>query len=99
MDTDGPARQVVIAGNPGAEDTRALIAEFHRRFLPRDVLLVSGAGAAHESLAKLAPFTRSLVPIEGRAAAYVCVDQSCRLPVTDPAEFGALLDAPAASGH
>jgi len=97
MDLDGPSRHVVIAGDPAADDTRALMTEFHRRFLPRDVLLVTGAGAARESLARLAAFTRPLAPVEPKATAYVCVNYSCRLPVTEPADLGALLDAPAES--
>ena len=36
----GPVRHVVVAGDPEAADTRALIHEYERRFLPRDLLLV-----------------------------------------------------------
>ncbi len=87
-----PARHVVIAGNPESADTRALLHEFDRRFLPRDLLLLSDGGERSRRLADLAPFAASLTAREGRAAAYVCVSRECRLPVTDPGGLGALLD-------
>jgi hypothetical protein len=88
----GPARHVVVAGDPRAADTQALLAEFDRRFLPRDLLLVADGAERSRGLADLAPFAAALTPQGGRAAAYVCVDHACRLPVTEAREFGALLD-------
>jgi hypothetical protein len=87
-----PPRHVVVAGDPQAAATRALIREFDRRFLPRDLLLVADGAEYSRRLADLAPFAAALTPQEGRPAAYVCVDQACRLPVTEPREFAALLD-------
>jgi len=87
-----PPRHVVVAGEPGAEDTRALVREFERRFLPRDLLLVVDGGERSRRLANLVPFAASLTPVGGRATGYVCVHYACRLPVTDAREFAALLD-------
>jgi uncharacterized protein YyaL (SSP411 family) len=86
-------RHVVIAGRRDAADTRALIAEFDRRFLPHDLLLLRD----DERLAALAPFTAPLAPRDGRATAFVCVDYTCRLPALDPVEFAAQLDAPSSN--
>ncbi|HVP14705.1 MAG TPA: hypothetical protein VMS88_04115, partial [Terriglobales bacterium] len=88
----GPPRHVVVAGRPEAEDTRALVREFRRRYLPRDLLLLSDGGERSRRLATLAPFAATLAPAGGRATAYVCVDYACRLPVTDVNEFAAQLD-------
>jgi hypothetical protein len=88
----GPVRHVVVAGDPGAAGTRALIREFDRRFLPRDLLLVADGAERSRRLADLAPFAAALTPRAGRPAAYVCLDHACRLPVTDAREFAALLD-------
>ena len=89
----GPSRQVVIAGQRDAPDTRALLAVFERRFRPADELVLVD-GASRTALARLAPFTATLQPLEGRAAAFVCVDYACRLPVTDADAFAAQLDSP-----
>jgi uncharacterized protein YyaL (SSP411 family) len=84
----------VIAGDPAAADTRALIGVFESKLRPHDLLLVADGGAGQRRLAAIAPFTEPLVRTGGRATAYVCVDYSCRLPVTDPAAFAARLDEP-----
>jgi hypothetical protein len=85
-------RHLVIAGKADASDTRAMIAEVDRRFLPHDVVLLADGGAHQKALARLAPFVAPLVPQGGRATAYVCVDLACRLPTTDPRAFAAQLD-------
>ncbi|NOT34287.1 MAG: thioredoxin domain-containing protein [Candidatus Eisenbacteria bacterium] len=90
---ESPPRHVVIAGDPVHADTRALIAEHARRYLPHDRLLVTGSAAAHERLAVVAPFTASLVAREGRATAYVCENFVCQMPIQDPRAFAAQLDA------
>ena len=75
MDLEGATpRHIVIAGDTGREDTRAMVGEFNRRFLPHDELLVADGGARQAALAKLAPFIAPLTAPRGKAAAYVCVD-------------------------
>ena len=86
-----PPRHVVVAGDPAEPRTRALITEFDRRYLPHDLMLLAGSGSARP-LDSLVPWTASLAPPGGEAAAFVCVDYACRLPIHDPAAFGAILD-------
>jgi len=85
-------RHVVIAGRAESADTRAMIAEFDRRFLPHDALLFAGGGEGQKRLAALAPFVAPLVAKDGRATAYVCVDYACRLPTTEARALAAQLD-------
>jgi uncharacterized protein YyaL (SSP411 family) len=82
----------VIAGKAGAPDTRALVDEFNRRYLPGDQLLLASEGESQKRLAGLAPFTATLKPKDGKATAYVCIDYACRLPTTDRATFAAQLE-------
>ncbi len=90
-------RQVVIAGEPSAERD-ALLAVTQRDFRPFDEVLVVD-DAARADLARLAPFEAGLGPIDGRPAAYVCVDHACRLPVTEPEALAKLLaESPRATG-
>ena len=88
-----PSREVVIAGRPGGEDTAAMIEVLRRSYLPNLTLLLRPEGEEAPEIAEIAPFTREMRAIDGRAAAYVCTGFSCRRPVTDPQELAALLDA------
>jgi uncharacterized protein len=79
----GPTREVVIVGDPAAEDTRAMLAVVHGAFTPNKVLLVKPLTGA-EALVKLAPYIEAQTALEGRATAYVCENFACQAPTTDP---------------
>ncbi|MGH7724554.1 MAG: thioredoxin domain-containing protein [Candidatus Eiseniibacteriota bacterium] len=91
-----PPRHVVIAAGAGgleaqASGTRPLIRAFQKRFRPRDFLVVVEAGERQARLARLMPWLSSLAPASGSAAAFVCENYSCRLPVTAADELDRLL--------
>ena len=71
--------QIVIAGEPGADDTRALHAAAIRAPAVARVVTVVPPGT---ELPRSHP-AHGKGPVEGRAAAYVCVGQTCSLPATD----------------
>jgi uncharacterized protein YyaL (SSP411 family) len=81
----GPVAQVAIAGDPQAADAAALVAEARRRYLPNAVLAVGGEDEV--------PLLTGRSRIEGRAAAYVCRNFACNLPVTSAEELGRQLEA------
>ena len=83
-------RHCVIAGEPGP-DRHALVAEFRAAYRPFDELLIVDE-ASRPRLARLAPFAASLQPVAGKATAFVCLDHTCQLPVTDPAAFRAQIE-------
>jgi hypothetical protein len=87
-----PSREVVIAGDPGAEETKALLAVLTRSYLPGLTILLR-RDEEGEAMAALVPFTRHMGTLAGRAAAYVCAGFACRPPVTDPRALQALLQA------
>ena len=86
-----PSLEIVIAGRSGADDTEALLAEVRSSYLPQAVTLLVEPGAAGDIIRKIAPFTENHVPIDGKAAAYVCRDYACKMPTTDPDELARLL--------
>ena len=88
----GPSFEVVIAGDPAAADTRAMLRAFQGRFAPNLVLLLRPPGDA-PAIAELAPFTLDQTSRGGKATAYVCRNYACRAPTTDVAQALANLDA------
>jgi uncharacterized protein YyaL (SSP411 family) len=86
--------QVVIAGTRTAADTAALRAEAARHYLPFAVVIPVEPGAGPRALGSMMPFVASMTPRDGRAAAYVCREFTCRQPVTDPRQLEAELRIP-----
>jgi uncharacterized protein YyaL (SSP411 family) len=86
----------VIAGEPGSRDTNELLGAIRGRFTPNKVVLLRPPGDTGEAIA-LAPWIEHHVQVDGRAAAYVCRDHECMLPITDPARLARELAASAQS--
>ena len=78
-----PRRQIVIAGAPG----NALARVARELATPETVLLYADGGEGQAWLAERLEFMRTAVPVEGKAAAFVCEDFACRLPITDAARL------------
>jgi uncharacterized protein YyaL (SSP411 family) len=91
----GPALQVAVAGGgPGAA---ALLRAVHGTFAPRKVV----AGWPAEGPAAPVALLEGRQAVAGRAAAYVCRDFACLMPITDPEALARAVreahDGPAAS--
>ena len=84
-------RQIVIAGKPGADDTRALLREVRAVFSPNQIVLLADGAAGQEWLGKKLEFFRTVGLIDGKAAAYVCENFTCQAPVTESAKLRELL--------
>jgi uncharacterized protein YyaL (SSP411 family) len=89
----GPSYEVVIAGDPHAEDTAAMIRKLGRRFLPNKVALFNRSDGKPPEMAGLAESAKDPPSIGGRATAYVCVNHTCKSPTTDADKMLELLGA------
>jgi uncharacterized protein YyaL (SSP411 family) len=86
-------RQIVVAGKRDAPDTKALLAEVHRRFLPNKILLLIDGGDGKRYLGERLEAIRAMSMVDGKPAAYVCENFTCKAPVTDPKQLAELLSA------
>jgi hypothetical protein len=77
-----PDQEIAIVGDPAAADTRALLAEVRRHYLPNGVLTLAAPGDA--TAPELIPLLADRGQIGGHATAYVCRNFVCKLPVIDP---------------
>ena len=84
-------RQIVIAGKPDAPETKALLAEVHRHFLPNKILLLADGADGQKYLGEKNEALRSMSILNGKPAAYVCENFTCKAPVTDPDDLRKLL--------
>ncbi len=85
-------RQIVIAGVPGAEDTRALLRLVWQRYIPNRVLLLADGAQGQKQLARWVPTLASVTRKQGRATAYICENYICNLPTPDPQMVARLLE-------
>ena len=81
--------EVVIVGDPEAEDTKALLRILHGEFRPNVVLV---GLSPYEQAPMISPLFESRSALRGEATAYVCRNYACKLPTTDPNIFRRLLE-------
>jgi uncharacterized protein YyaL (SSP411 family) len=86
----GPSYEVVIAGDPAAADTREMLKNLRKAFLPNKVVLLR-PDEPEPAIAGVAEFTKGQRSIDGKATAYVCLNFNCELPTTDASRMLELL--------
>jgi len=87
----GPSYEVVIAGDSGAEDTKAMVRALRSRFVPNKIVLFRPSEKESPEIIQLAEYTKYQSSIDGKATAYVCLNYRCKLPTTDPGKMLELL--------
>jgi uncharacterized protein YyaL (SSP411 family) len=88
----GRPRQIVVAGQKDSPETRALLTEIHRHFLPNTIVILADASEGQKYLGEKNETIAAMSLIEGKPAAYVCQNFTCKAPLTDPKELGELLN-------
>jgi uncharacterized protein YyaL (SSP411 family) len=84
-------RQIVIAGKLDIPETKMLLAEVRRHFLPNTILLLADGADGQKYLGEKLEAIRAMSMVDGKPAAYVCENFTCKAPVTDPKALGELL--------
>jgi uncharacterized protein len=87
----GTPRQIVIAGKKDVPETKALLNEAHRYFLPRTIVILAEGGEGQKYLGEKNEAIRAMSPVDGKPVAYVCQNFTCKAPVTDPKKLGELV--------
>src|SRR5262245_3947759 len=85
-------RQIVIAGKKDTPETKALLKEVRRHFLPKTILLLADGGEGQKFLGEKNEAIRGMSLVQGKPAAYVCENFTCKAPATDPKELANLLN-------
>jgi len=87
----GKPRQIVIAGKKDSSETKALLKEVHRHFLPNTIVILADANEGQKYLGKKNEAIRAMSLVEGKPAVYVCENFTCKAPVTDLKQLSDLL--------
>ncbi|MFN7937174.1 MAG: thioredoxin domain-containing protein [Bryobacteraceae bacterium] len=83
-------KQIILAGEHEAPETKAMLQAARRLFLPDSTIVLLEEGSRGK-LAEWMPFTADMRTVDGRTTAYVCEDYTCQLPVNQLDEFVQLL--------
>jgi uncharacterized protein len=78
----GPSFEVVVVGDPGKEDTQAMLKALSKVYSPNKVVLLKEP-ESDSGITSIAEFTKGQAQLDGKATAYVCLDYNCKLPTTD----------------
>jgi uncharacterized protein YyaL (SSP411 family) len=84
-------RQIVIAGKKDSPGTKAILREVHRHFLSDTILLLADGAEGQKYLGDKNEAIRAMSMVDGKPAAYVCENFTCKAPVTDPKALSELL--------
>ena len=87
----GKPRQIVIAGKKDLSETKALLKEVHRHFLPNTIVILADANEGQKYLGERNEAVRAMSLVEGKPAVYVCENFTCKAPVTDLKQLSDLL--------
>jgi len=78
-----PSYEVVIAGGRARQDTRAMLAALRKPFIPGKIVIFRPDDPQDaDRIVNIAPYSRHMLPRNGKATAYVCQDFVCQLPTT-----------------
>lgn len=86
----GATKDIVVAGDPGRDDTKRILREVRRRFIPHKTLIVSSS--ADKSIEEVAERVKAQGMIDNKATVYVCENNTCKPPATDMQEIVTLLE-------
>lgn len=78
-------KEIVVIGEREREDTRALLREIWKPYLPNKV--VAQTTGADERAAELVPLLRERTMIDNSATVYVCEHYTCQQPVNTPEDL------------
>jgi hypothetical protein len=88
----GPSYEIVIVGDPEAEDTKEMLDSLGKHFIPYKVVLLKRDDQETADITRIAEYTEYHSSFNGKATAYVCLDFACKMPVTNTEEMLKLLN-------
>lgn len=77
----GPTKEIIIASEPDQKDTKLILHEIWKRFLPEKVLLLHPE--KDKSIEEIVGFIREQKAINGKATAYICKNYTCNAPTNN----------------
>ena len=84
--------ELVVAGQIEDKETKSILREINKRFIPAKVILFRETSEKDDTLLKLVPFLANQEAIGGKTTFYACRNQTCEKPRTELLEIIEFLD-------
>ena len=78
----GPTYTLVIAGDTNSEDTKEMLNAIREEYIPNKSLLFLPTEKSSPEILDIAEFAKFYEKVDGKAAAYICINQTCK-PATN----------------
>jgi uncharacterized protein YyaL (SSP411 family) len=78
----GPISEIVLVGEEKDPEARKMMEFLQGQFKPNSVLAFKRLDRDGDELSALVPFVQPFHSVGGKAAVYICENQSCRPPIT-----------------
>ncbi|MHA1266888.1 MAG: thioredoxin domain-containing protein [Candidatus Helarchaeota archaeon] len=83
----GPSYQIVIAGDTTANDTNSLITTLRSHYFPNKIVILNPTNDPSSLISQIAPYVQNHFKLNEKATAYICVNNFCQNPISNPAEM------------
>jgi len=88
----GPSKEIVIAGNQDDPNTKTMLSEINKYFIPNKVVCLHPTDKQQaKDIEVLVPFVKGQNMLNGKTTAYVCQNYHCQFPTNDSDKFKDLL--------
>jgi uncharacterized protein YyaL (SSP411 family) len=89
----GPSYEIVIVGPRNAKDTVEMLERLKGLFIPNKVIIFRPSDQESPDIDSIAPFIKNYISIDGKATAYVCLNNACKKPTTDITEMLRMIES------
>jgi uncharacterized protein YyaL (SSP411 family) len=83
-------KEIIIIGSRLAGDTKIMLREIYKHFLPNKVILLVD-DYTRQKLTSYLPFIQNMTMIDGKATAFICQHYTCQLPTNDVEKVAEML--------
>ena len=83
----GPSSEIVVVGDVNDKNTKEMLFEIQKRFIPNKVILLK----SNPDIEVISSYVKDKVSLDGKPTAYVCSGFSCKKPINDISEILKLL--------
>jgi uncharacterized protein YyaL (SSP411 family) len=76
-------KQIIVAGEIGSEETKAVLRVINERFIPSKVVMLAEGGEGQKELSEYNPIIQNMGMRDGKPTVYLCENFACKLPIND----------------